>query len=178
MAKRATSEQEAYNPVGEALAKEVMAHSRQPRSVQPVREERPLAAKIVQHPHTEGLSPADDAPPATAKVSERLSANPPLRALLLADERDDFDALVASLAKRLNSRIKGSHVLRACIRCLLRAEEHVLRRSEKMGKLFRPPNNDPLAMAKFEDDLTDLIDAAFHDTVPRRPTTRFERSQT
>jgi hypothetical protein len=177
MAKRATSEQEAYNPVGEALAKEVMAHSRENRSVRPIREEPPASAKIVPHPRAASSPPADGSA-SPANVSERLSMNPPLRTLIPADERDDFDALVTSLAKRLGSRLKGSHVLRACIRCLLRAEEHLLRRSDKMGKLFRPANNNPLAMAKFEDDLTDLIDAAFHDTVPRRTATRFERSQT
>lgn len=176
MAKRATSEQEAYNPVGDALAKEVMAHSREHRSVQPIREQPPASAKIVPHPRADSTPPADGSA-SPANVSERLSMNPPLRTLIPADERDDFDALVTSLAKRLGSRVKASHVLRACIRCLLRAEEHLLRRSEKAGKLFRPANNDPLALAKFEDDLTDLIDAAFHDTVPRRPATRFERSQ-
>lgn len=176
MAKRATSEQEAYNPVGDALAKEVMAHSRDRSTGQSIREQPPASAKIVQHPRADS-SPAADGTPSPGKVSERLSMNPPLRTLLPADERDDFDALVTNLAKRLGSRVKASHVLRACIRCLLRAEEHLLRRSEKVGKLFRPANNDALALAKFEDDLTDLIDAAFHDTVPRRPTNRFERSQ-
>lgn len=183
MAKRAASEQEAYNPVGEALAKEVMARGRQPRQAEtPADEQRPReqpsrqASNFVQHPRAEPPAAERTEKPAATQTTERLSSNSPLRVLLPSEESDDFTLLVNMLAKRLGTRVKASHILRACIRSLLRAEEHLLRRAEKVGRLIRPPNNDPLALAEFEDALTDLIDGAFHDTTPRR-SGRFQRPE-
>lgn len=172
MAKRAAQE-EAYNPVGDALAKEVMALGRKPRPApSPRLAEQPTppvtthaAPNVVQHPRAETTPALPSRQPQTA---ERLSSNSPLRVLLPSQESDDFALLVNNLARRLGTRVKSSHVLRACIRSLLRAEEHLLRRAEKVGRMTRPPNNDALALAEFEDTLTDLIDSALHETTPRR----------
>jgi hypothetical protein len=91
---------------------------------------------------------------------------------LPAQERADFDALVTTLAKELGTRVKASHVIRACVRNLLRVEEQLLLRAKKARPIIRPANNDQLGLAEFEDGLMDLIDTAMHDRPLRRALSR------
>ena len=101
-------------------------------------------------------------------TQEKLSYAPPLRVLLPVSEREELDDLVVKLAGELGTRVKLSHVVRSCLTLLRRSEEQILKRAGRARGLVRPTNHETIALAEFEDALTDLIDAAFHDKpIPR-----------
>ena len=47
---------------------------------------------------------------------------------------------------------------------LMHSRDELLKQSEKMGGMKRPPNNDPAALATFEHNLARLIDRAIRGT--------------
>ena len=80
--------------------------------------------------------------------------------LLTESEEDTLERLVKDMGKRLGTPLKLSHVLRATISLLMHSQDELLKQSEKMGRLKRPPNNDPVALATFEHNLARILDRA------------------
>jgi hypothetical protein len=90
------------------------------------------------------------------------------RMLLTRSESAALDRLVGSLAGRLNTQVKLSHVLRSLVSLLLNAEAEVDKRAGETGGLIRPPNGDGNALQKFEKEIARVLGAAIRDAGPLR----------
>ncbi len=90
------------------------------------------------------------------------------RLLLTRSESQAVDRLVSSLASRLNTQVKASHVLRAMVTLLLNSEGALDRRAGEIGPLTRPPNGDLKGLQKFEADIANIIGAGIRDAGPIR----------
>ena len=90
------------------------------------------------------------------------------RLLLTRTESQAVDRLVNSLAARLNTQLKTSHVLRAMVTLLLNSEGEVDRRAGEIGSLTRPPNGDLKGLQKFEAEIANIIGSGIRDAGPVR----------
>ena len=171
MAKRAPADEPDYNPLGITLVRDVIeARDSKPDAI---RDAIPANEGKQKQPPKRRALPEELHQLRAGKVSvaagqEKLSYAPPIRVLLPVSEREELDELVVRLAKELGTRVKLSHVLRSCLTLLRHSEEQLLKRARKARGLVRPTNHETIALAEFEDALTDLIDAAFHDSPLRR----------
>src|SRR5262245_48125430 len=142
MAKRAPADEQDYNPLGLSLVRDVMGSAGQkgkggeePRSPggKASGPPPPSADSVpeVARPATI-LEPVTSREPSPAGL-EKLSFSPPIRVLLPKAERKELDELVARLAGELGTRVKLSHLLRACLSLLRHSEEQLLKRARKVG---------------------------------------------
>jgi len=90
------------------------------------------------------------------------------RILFTRTETQAIDRLVTSLATRLNSQVKVSHLMRALVALLLNAEADVHKRAGEAGPVVRPPNGDALALQRFERQIAGIIGSALTDAGPIR----------
>ena len=171
MAKRAPADEPDYNPLGMTLVRDVIeARSSEPDAILDAipsdkgSQKQPPKRRALP----ENLHQVRTGKETVAVSQEKLSYAPPIRVLLPVSEREELDELVVRLAKELGTRVKLSHVLRSCLTLLRHSEEQLLKRARKARGLVRPTNHETIALAEFEDALTDLIDAAFHDSPLRR----------
>ena len=90
------------------------------------------------------------------------------RMLLTRAESLALERLVNSLATRLNTQVKLSHVLRALIVLVLNAESEIDKRAGDTKGLTRPPNGDAQALQKFEKKIARVLGSAMRDAGPIR----------
>ena len=90
------------------------------------------------------------------------------RMLLTRSESLALDRLVNSLASRLNTQVKLSHVLRSLVALLLNSEPEIDKRAGETTGLIRPPNGDPNALQRFEREIAKILSAAIRDAGPLR----------
>lgn len=88
--------------------------------------------------------------------------------LLTRAEAASLDRLVSSLAGRLNTQVKLSHVLRALVTLVLNAESEVDKRAGETHGLSRPANGDPKALQRFEREIAKVLASAIRDAGPLR----------
>ncbi len=88
------------------------------------------------------------------------------RILFTRKEGQAIDRLVTSLAARLNSQVKVSHLVRALVGLALRAEAQVDRRAGEVGPIVRPPNGDAQALQRYERQIASIVAAALRDAGP------------
>lgn len=88
------------------------------------------------------------------------------RVLLTRSEAASLDRMVNSLATRLDTQVKLSHVFRSLILLLLNAENEIDQRAGEIPPLNRPPNGDPIALQRFEREIARLIGSALRDAGP------------
>jgi hypothetical protein len=181
MAKRAPAGEEPYRPlldpgvISAALTKANPAgpapsgQSNALKVVELTRAETgPTEARVFGR---DGLTsrPGPETAPIRAAASELIEKlDQEKRMLLTRAENVALERLVGSLASRLNTQVKLSHVLRSLVTLLLNAESAVDRRAgEKIG-LARPANGDFKAIQKFEREIAKIIAAALRDSGPPR----------
>lgn len=173
MAKRVSPEEKSFNPVADRLALETLRPSlavetspaaanldASPPAPAPNR-----VVKISDHrdPVQEQPKAADKAPKTgEAETPEKLSREK--RMLLTESEEDILERLVKDMGKQLKTPLKLSHILRATTLLLVHSRDELMKQSEKMGGMKRPPNNDPAGLATFEHNLARLIDRAIRGT--------------
>jgi hypothetical protein len=90
------------------------------------------------------------------------------RILFSRSECQDLDRLVVSLAARVNTSVRLSHVFRALTSLLLHAEGEIDKRAGERGHLTRPPNGDANAIEEFERELSRIIANGIRDAGPIR----------
>lgn len=185
MAKRAPAHEGPYRPlldpgvIGAALAKTAAVPGQQLRPIDSM-----VPSRVVElqqpGPVTVLVEPrATEQPlPARAATGEGRAAltvqqltekfDQEKRILLTRTEAAALDRLVNSLAARLNSQVKLSHVLRSLISLLLHAEGEVDKRAGEAPGLVRPPNGDGKALQRFERDIALILGAAIRDAGPIR----------
>jgi hypothetical protein len=128
----------------------------------------PVAAKadekVIDLPsRMEAESPKEpEANPRTAATVD----NTCIRVIVTTAERDELDTLLNNLSKAVGARVKLANVMRASINQLLNAEEQIIVRAQKAKQGFgaRPANSDALALARFEDQLREVVEAGLVDT--------------
>lgn len=84
-----------------------------------------------------------------------------IRVVVTMAERDELDSLLNGLSKAVGARVKLANVMRACINQLVNAEAHIVARANRARQSFvgRPANGDALALARFEDQLREVVEA-------------------
>ena len=127
------------------------------RSSEQVRVEKPQVNKSV----IDGNEPALE-----LSFTEKLDQE--RRLLLTRTEGQALDRLVNSLALRLNTQVKASHVLRAMVTLLLNSEGDIDRRAGEADSMTRPPNGDLKGLQKFEAEIANIIGAGIRDAGPVR----------
>lgn len=175
MGKRVAPDERPYRPVEEALVRSVLDPHEAPSVVEPTSANgssqmpRPLVATDIVHPSpqeplagTQGKN--DEA--SHALIIEKLSCEK--RVLLTRSEEREIERLVGRIAEELATPVKLSHMLRAYMTLILHAESEITKRARLTGPLHRPPNGDPVALARFEHQLAKILSAAFRDAPPLR----------
>lgn len=178
MAKRAV-DNTPYRPLLDSHL--VSAAIGQVQSVPPQEEKagpKEVAASVVELPTGQAIAPVPpverfdtpppvkQVPPVHAPIVEKFDHEK--RVLFTRSENQALDRLVLSLACRLNTQVKTSHLIRAVVSLLLHAEDEIDRRAGEVGSLTRPPNGDPRALQRFERELASIVFTALRDAGPVR----------
>jgi hypothetical protein len=185
MAKRAAPDEQPYRPlldaglVSAALSQATTpatpskvtelprAGNTTPKPVEIPKVEPPRRIEQIQMEQGTQQAPAGplrDESRATQVLVEKLNFEK--RILFTRGETQALDRLVTSLAARLNSQVKVSHVIRALLALVLHAEAEVDRRAGEVGPLVRPPNGDAMALQRFELEIARILAAGMRDAGP------------
>lgn len=171
MAKKAPLGEQPYRPlldpgvITSALAKPQTSEQREELKVidLPPRVQEMKSPLPNKPPHALPPSPA---PAPAPHIVEKFDHEK--RILFTRAETQAIDRLTSTLAIRLNSQVKVSHVMRALVTLLLNAEREVDRRAGDTGSLIRPPNGDAKALQEFEKQIALIIGDALRDAGPLR----------
>ncbi len=115
---------------------------------------------------TKGASTRKDVSAKALRCIEKLDQEK--RMLLTKAEGAQLDRLVRSMASRLNTQVKLSHLLRALVTLALNAETEIDKRAGEAPRLTRPANGDAKALSRFEKDIARVLSDAIRDAGPMR----------
>ena len=177
MAKRATDKKPFRPFLNAALASDVMrggggaVTEPEPARVESRREPEPHdrfdrpAPKVVEGPEQrEPAPPRGDSQRGrelSFETSKKAAQKPrEKRYLLTVDEEDRIEELVRSLARELRTPIKLSHLVRAALSLVLRSQTELLNVARGAENIERPSNGDTHGLARFENEVAKLLDAA------------------
>ena len=135
-----------------------------PRSQESKRTEQRAIASV--QPESKTVAPPVKAATAIHELVEKFDQEK--RMLLTRAESAQLDRLVNSLASRLNTQVKSSHVLRALVTLALSAEAEIYKRAGDVSGLTRPANGDANSLKKFEREIARVISSAVKDAGPIR----------
>ena len=186
MAKRAPVDEQPFRPlldagvISAALAKPSPAPSQsagdtsQPSPTKIVEMPRPdtpkrheISSSLSREPQVQKLQIQDVRTPHTqGEFVEKFDQEK--RMLLTRPESLALDRIVNSLASRLNTQVKLSHVLRALVALLRNSEAEIDRRAGETVGLVRPPNGDANALQRFEKEIAKILGSAIRDAGPLR----------
>lgn len=155
MAKRAPIDEKPFRPLDVSLLTAVVQHepSTLPRESVPRFTQAP--------PQRETTRPT----PKMVSSEERLEHE--RRILFTRQENQALDRLVNNLAWKLKAQVKVSHLIRALVGLVIDVEREVDQRATEHGVIVRPPNSDLAGIAKFEDQIANILDHALRDGGPR-----------
>ena len=165
MARRLPVGEKPFRPLDVSVLNSVMHHRAEARGAVVVARPEPAANVI------ELSAPVRPVPARSEAVQPKtLLAIPPLqrldqekRILFTREETQALDRLVNTLAMRLRTQVKASHVLRALTSLLLDAEAQLDQRAGESGPLTRPANGDFAALQRFERELSVIVAHALRD---------------
>jgi len=178
MAKRA-KDQEPYRPVRASLVAEVMTGAAAAPAMQRAEEPAPQPARPAvippqapanrwegrpRHIAPEPVEPEE--PQQVPQLDPRQKLSREKRYLLSADEEDRIEDLVRSMARELQTPLKLSHLVRATITLINRAQVELLNQARSKTSFTRPSNGDTHGLLRFEAEVAKLLDAAFRMTKP------------
>lgn len=178
MAKR-VKDNEPYHPVRASLVADVLAGgggASTAREAEPAVAPSPRPAPVVlpqpapaparfePRPRVQAAPPPEPEAVPTFDPRQRLSREK--RYLLSPDEEDRIEDLVRSMARELQTPLKLSHLVRATISLLNRAQQELLAQARSKETFARPSNGDTPGLLRFEAEVAKLLDAAFRMTKP------------
>jgi len=181
MAKRAPKSERPFNPLDESLVRSVIGggastgRSSEPEgqggnvavAEPPAREVAPdRHSNVVSMPEQKVATRPVSAPRAELTYVDRRDREK--RVLLTQTEERELDRLVERMASELGTRIKLSHVLRACYLVLMHAEDEILERARRAPAISRPGNGNAPELIAFEREVATLLAAAFREAAPLR----------
>lgn len=137
----------------------------------PTGSQRPRRLRSASIERTSVTAPATDAVARPERVrpapgEERMTAT--LRLQTAVRDKREFEAFVARLAAALDTTIKPSNVLRVLLAVAQHAEPVIAELARNHVPLKRPPNDDSVAYAEFEQRLVQLVDSAIRRSPPMR----------
>jgi hypothetical protein len=182
MARKHSPDHQRYQPVDEAFMRSVPFALGVPRSAPEEREQPPVPSPTpqqapVSHPPPARLLPTptskeleevleDQQEPLVTTTPERLDK--PLKFRLPRSERVDVMRIVNRLGDQLQTSVEWSHVGRALVVLLRHAESEIIKHARRNGPLTRPPNDQAIALAEFEQRIAQIMLRAFREVSPLR----------
>lgn len=181
MARKHSPDHERYQPVDAAFMRSVpfaiggdhTASEESPPPSEPATEaEQSPPESLTATEAGDASEEQPDTPPVPASepqappAPERLSK--PLRFLLPRSERAEVMRVVSGIGEQLETSVEWSHVGRALVLLLRHAENEVIKHSRRSESLVRPPNDDALALAEFDQQIAHILWRAFRETPPLR----------
>ena len=168
MAKRAPVNEKPYNPVEEALVRAVWlgenaADTSGAAGEETRRQEEgaslpvPAIEETTGAPNIVALPRSDKAHQAQTHAFARGKQAREKRVLLTHTEERQIELLIHRLALELETPVKLSHVLRACVALLQHAEHEIVALARREAPLTRPPNGSHTALVEFEHRLAQLL---------------------
>jgi hypothetical protein len=76
--------------------------------------------------------------------------------------------IVSRLSDQVQTSAEWSHVGCAFVVLLRHAESDIIKHARRNGPLTRPPNNQAIALAEFEQRIAQIVLRAFRDMSPLR----------
>jgi hypothetical protein len=183
MAKRAPADEEPYRPLLDPGVISAALTKSPPPVTQILEQQTASANKVVEivRPEATRLEAQEKRvverrdPPVEALVEKGLSVEDLVekfdqekRMLLTPSESAALDRLVRSLATRLHTQVKLSHVLRSLVSLVLNAESEIDKRAGESAHLTRPANGDAKALQRFEREIAKVLAAGLRDAGPLR----------
>jgi hypothetical protein len=181
MARKHSPDHQRYQPVDEAFIRSVPFALGGPQSATRERGQQPIPATTpqpvpVSHPPVKLLSTStleepeepveDQQEPQISTQPERLDK--PLKFRLPRSERFDVMRIVSRLSDQVQTSVEWSHVGRALVVLLRHAESEIIKHARRNGPLTRPPNDQAIALAEFEQRIAQIMLRAFRDVSPLR----------
>ena len=148
MAKRAPVDEQPFRPLNASTLQSVLRHvpsAPEPTPVTPTAQV-PAIAPTRERQHSTAFAARSGSPLDQEK-----------RILFTREETRALDRLVGTLAERLQTPVKASHLFRALTALVLPVERQIERCAAERGALVRPPNGDLLALQAFERELASLV---------------------
>jgi hypothetical protein len=174
MAKRVPEGEKPYNPVEASLVRAVILGAE-------IVEEKEELLQIDEVPKPASVTePTPEPVPAKVVTLRRPKASVQVpaqflargskarekRVLLTHSEERELELLVNQVAIELNTPVKLSHLLRACITLLRNAQSEITERAREAAPLSRPPNGSPQELAEFEYRLAQILQTALQAAPP------------
>jgi len=144
MAKRAPVDEQPFRPLNASTLQSVLRHV--PSALEPVPAKPPSPVPVGERQPSTALSARSGSPLDQEK-----------RILFTREETRALDRLVGTLAERLQTPVKTSHLFRALTALVLPVERQIERCAAERGALVRPPNGDLPALQAFERELASLV---------------------
>jgi hypothetical protein len=178
MARKHAPDHQRYQPVDEAFIRSVplaigpakSTHEAQTRA--PVGEVKPPAPIKVTTPPERGQEPQedlhDDELDARPEVTTPERLDKPLKFRLPRSERLDVMRIVSRLGDQVQTSVEWSHVGRALVVLLRHAESEIVKQARRHGPLTRPPNDQAIALAEFEQRIAQILLRALREVAPLR----------
>ena len=181
MARKHSPDHQRYQPVDEAFIRSVPFALGGPQSATQEREQQPVPVtppqpapvspppvKLLPTPRLEEPEePVEDQQePQVSITPERLDK--PLKFRLPRSERLDVMRIVSRLSDQVQTSVEWSHVGRALVVLLRHAESEIIKQARRNGPLTRPPNDQAIARAEFEQRIAQIVLRAFRDVSPLR----------
>ena len=182
MARKHSPDHQRYQPVDEAFMRSVPFALGVPQSATTEHKQQPVPLPTPQpapiSPSPTRLRPAppseeepeesveDQLEPQVSTTPERLDK--PLKFRLPRSERVDVMRIVNRLADQLQTSVEWSHIGRALVVLLRHAESEIIKQARRNGPLTRPPNDQAIALAEFEQRIAQIMLRAFRDVSPLR----------
>lgn len=169
MAKRVDKDEKPYRPVDEALVRSVL---RGPNIEGNTNEAEPQVEDLSTENSSSSVRVLSDNSSHISQQSQDLSlissiattASEKLtrekRVLLTKTEEREIERFVDRIGEQLETSLKLSHLLRACLKVLKHAENEIIMQAQKSSKVERPPNGDLVALAEFEFQIAQILSSA------------------
>jgi len=166
MAKRVKADDVPYRPVEAALVQSVISGPR-----------KKSESNVLRFPLTEEKTPEEEGVETWNGEEEERKPEPPLptrtkiepfdqliRVLMSKSEKAALENIVNRLAKRTDTTLKISHLMRAFALLLRQSEKELLEEARRGTRLVRPSNGNPMAIVDFEQRVAETLLGAFKKT--------------
>jgi hypothetical protein len=168
MARRRDPGQKEYNPLDDAKGRFPLESMREL-----VREATATASPAAPAPPMPGGGEERTAPSATLAEPAAVVKAPGLekltqynKFLTTPTEKLELERLAARVSGALGVSVRPSHLIRACLIQLLHAEQEIIARAERHGRLKRPSNTEAVALAEFDHAVAEILSDAFRQAGP------------
>ena len=115
----------------------------------------PEQAADAEHPPEEGTrNPTELAPRRKRETKVQIKTR------VSQSEAEEMERLTRTLSSYLGAKVNGSEVTRALWTLAIKSQEEFAAVIDRRSRLERPSTGDPLGMAQFEDEITNILHRA------------------